>query len=97
LKELVSHDSGVSSYLLLTQIDLVYDFYFKEYTHLLRFWLRDNSEGKEKTFALTDKLTSFVEEVLYNKLMDKGVDLAKYFLQNNIIKLPFGINNWFKG
>lgn len=97
LKDLVNHDSGVSAYIMITQIDLVYDFYFKEYTHLLRFWLKDRSEGKEKTYALTDKLTSFVEEVLYNKVVDKGFDLAKYFLQNNIIKLPFGLNDWFKG
>lgn len=62
--------------------DYFYEFVAKEYLHIVKFWLHDGSEGKERTFALTDKLTSFIEELVYNKTIDKGFDLAKYLLSH---------------
>ena len=62
--------------------DYFYEFIAKEYLHIVKFWLNDGSEGKERTFALTDKLTAFVEELVYNKTIDKGFDLAKYLLSH---------------
>jgi AcrR family transcriptional regulator len=49
-----------------------------QYLFLIKFWLEDESEGKERTFALVDKLTGFIEELVYSKIVDKGFDLAKY-------------------
>lgn len=51
-----------------------------QFLFLIKFWLEDDSDGLERTFALTDKITGFIEELVYSKLADKGFDLAKYSL-----------------
>jgi len=51
-----------------------------QYLFLIKFWMEDDSEGRERTFALTDKITGFIEELVYSKIVDKGFDLAKYSL-----------------
>ncbi|MDZ7808248.1 MAG: hypothetical protein U5K71_14195 [Gracilimonas sp.] len=51
-----------------------------QFMFLIKFWLEDDSEGRERTFALTDKITGFIEELVYSKIADKGFDLAKYSL-----------------
>ncbi len=62
--------------------DYFYEFIAKEYLHIVKFWLKDSSEDKERSFALVDKLTGFVQEVVYNKIVDKGFDLAKYLISH---------------
>ncbi|MGN8224959.1 hypothetical protein [Gracilimonas sp. BCB1] len=58
------------------------DFFYSsvriQYVYLIKFWLEDESEDRERTFALVDKLTGFIEELVYSKIVDKGFDLAKY-------------------
>lgn len=81
--------------------DYFYEFIAKEYLHIVKFWLKDESDGKERTFALTDKLTGFVEEIVYNKVLDKGFDLAKYLISHaglakNIPLFGEWITSWFK-
>lgn len=81
--------------------DYFYEFVAKEYLHIVNFWLTDESDGKERTFALTDKLTGFVEEAVYNKVVDKGFDLAKYLISHAGLakKIPLvgdWITSWFK-
>ncbi|HAW81284.1 MAG TPA: hypothetical protein DCX27_17220 [Balneola sp.] len=81
--------------------DYFYEFIAKEYLHIIKFWLEDDSNGKERSFALTDKLTGFVEEVVYNKVLDKGFDLAKYLISHaglakNIPLFGKWIESWFK-
>ena len=60
------------------------DFYYKtlasQYLFLIKYWLNDKSDNKERTLALSDKLASLFEEVVYNKALDKGFDLIKYIL-----------------
>jgi len=80
--------------------DYFYEFIAREYLDIIKFWLKDDSDGKERSFALTDKLTSFVEEVVYNKVIDKGFDLAKYLisdagLANNVPLFGEWITSWF--
>lgn len=58
--------------------DLFYSSLRTQYLFLVKFWLEDESEDKERTFALVDKLTGFIEELVYSKIVDKGFDLAKY-------------------
>ena len=58
--------------------DFFYSFLTSQYLYLIRFWINDDSEGKERTLALTDKFTAFIQEVSYNKTVDKGFDLIKY-------------------
>jgi hypothetical protein len=81
--------------------DYFYEFIAKEYLHIIKFWLKDESDGKERSFALTDKLTGFVEELVYNKIVDKGFDLAKYLISHaglakNIPLFGEWITNIFK-
>ena len=63
----------------------------QKYLGIVLFWLFDESEHKDKTFALVDKVNSFVEEVMYNKVIDKGFDLFKYTLTSSGMfeDLPF--------
>ena len=80
--------------------DYFYEFIAREYLDIIKFWLNDDSDGKERSFALTDKLTGFVEEVVYNKVIDKGFDLAKYLISHAGLakNIPFfgeWITNWF--
>jgi len=66
--------------------DLFYSSLKIQFLFLIKFWLDDNSEGRERTFALTDKITGFIEELVYSKIVDKGFDLAKYSMS------AFGFN-----
>ena len=71
--------------------DYFYGFIAREYL---------DSDGKERSFALTDKLTGFVEEAEYNKVIDKGFDLAKYLISHaglaeNIPLFGEWITSWF--
>lgn len=80
--------------------DYFYEFIAREYLDIIKFWLNDDSDGKERSFALTDKLTGFVEEVVYNKVIDKGFDLAKYLISHaglakNIPLFGEWITSWF--
>lgn len=60
--------------------DLFYASLKTQFIYLIKFWMEDDSEGRERTFALTDKITGFIEELVYSKIVDKGFDLAKYSL-----------------
>jgi hypothetical protein len=57
----------------------------KKYLMLVRFWLNDESEGKEITMELTDKVTGLIEEALYNSVIDRSFDLAKFLFSNDVI------------
>jgi len=63
------------------------DFYYKtiatQYLFLIKYWMNDSSENKERTLALVDKLSSLFEEIVYNKTIDKGFDLIKFVFSNN--------------
>ncbi len=58
--------------------DYFYSLLTSQYLFLINFWREDESAGKERTLALSDKLTSLLEEAVYNKTLDKTFDLAKY-------------------
>jgi len=62
----------------------------KKYLHLVKFWLYDESEDKEVTIELTDKVTGLIEEALYTSVVDRSFDLAKFLFSNDIIsqKVP---------
>lgn len=59
-----------------------YMFLRQQYLELVRFWLNDTSEDKELTMELTDKLTNFLQELMYNTILDQGFDLAKFMASN---------------
>lgn len=63
----------------------------QKYIGLIHFWLNDTSESRELTMELTDKSTSFLQEAVYNTILDKGFDLLKFIISNNIFipNFPF--------
>ena len=66
-------------------------FFAKEYLHVVRFWLADDSPDSERTMALVDKIVAFFAQALRsNELFYAGGDLFKYLVANNVIKLPLG-------
>lgn len=72
------------------------DFYYKaltgQYLLLVKFWLSDTSENKERTLAFADKLAALFEELVYNKSIDKTFDLFKYVFSNTSFEEHFP--NW---
>ena len=84
---------AVSAGLLLK--DYFYHFLTNEFYHITKYWLKDGSEGYERSMALTDKLTVFVEEAVYNKVLDKGFDLVKHLVaQEGLAKNIPIVGDW---
>ncbi|MEX0779088.1 MAG: hypothetical protein WD491_00040 [Balneolales bacterium] len=91
IEEFVSEDrsiAGSNQYLLNS---FTYNILSNEYLKLIKFWIKDESAGSEKTMVLTDKLTAFLNEVLYSAVLDKGFDLGRFLVSNQIIYpgIPF--------
>lgn len=61
------------------------------YLQLISIWLNDETEGREQTMELIDKLTAFTQELMYSSVSDKGLKLAKFLVSNGIItqNIPF--------
>jgi len=81
--------------------DLFYSSLKTQFLFLIKFWLDDNSEGRERTFALTDKITGFIEELVYSKIVDKGFDLAKFSMSafgfnKQVEDFNDWVSSWFK-
>lgn len=89
-KEFFAKDSKIAGSSQLLMQDIFYDFLARQYFHLVTFWLKDESPDEEKTMAYADKLTSFLQEVMYTSVLDKGLDLLKFMAQNDrrISRLP---------
>lgn len=79
-KEFFTSDGNIATSAGFLIGDLFYASLKTQFLYLIKFWMEDDSEGRERTFALTDKITGFIEELVYSKIMDKGFDLAKYSL-----------------
>lgn len=68
----------------------------KKYLYIIRFWLRDDSEERERSMELTDKYTSFMQEIMYGAAVDKGLDLLKFLFSNNMFTRSFhSMKKWF--
>lgn len=88
-KSMIIDDNRIPGANTVLLQDFVYDIIVREYMQLIRFWLQDDSPGSERTLALVDKLTGFGSELLYSGVIDKGFDLGKYLLSNDIWKFRF--------
>lgn len=53
-----------------------------KYLKLVHFWLADDSTDRELSMELTDKLTNFLQELMYNTMADQGFELAKFLYAN---------------
>lgn len=77
-KEFLSTDADIAVSAAFFMKDYYYSLLASQYLFLLKFWLSDESENKDRTLALTDKLTTLYQEIVYNKTLDKGFDLMKF-------------------
>ena len=69
--------------------DRLASFLAREYLHLVRFWVADESDDAERTMALVDKASSFVGAALRSgELIESGTDLIRYLIANGVIKAP---------
>lgn len=88
-KEFLTSDGNISVSAGLFMKDYFYGILSAKYIWLIKFWLEDKSEGKDRTTALADKFTAFLEEAIYNKTIDKGFDLIKYMVSLTDFNNPF--------
>lgn len=51
-----------------------------KFLFMIEYWLSDQSESKEKSMVLVDKLTVLFDEIIYNSMLDKSFDLMKFFI-----------------
>jgi len=91
LKSIIENHNGVSNSARVVLFDEVFDFMAKETLHVYKFWTKDKSEGYERSMALADKFSSFAAELLCNKVIDSGIDLARFFWNEGIIKVDINI------
>ena len=91
LKIIVEDHRGVSNAARVVLFDEVFDFMAKETLHIYKFWTKDNSEDFERSMALADKFSSFGAELLCNKIIDSGIDLARFFWNEGIIKVDINV------
>lgn len=89
LKEIISTHQGLSRTAQIVLWDDVYAFLSKEFLHVIKFWMRDTSPDRQKTMALLDTFNGLVSELMTNRIIDKGTDLARFFWDEGLIKIPF--------
>lgn len=82
LSSFFKQDPRISTSGSLLLNDLFYSLLTKKYLYLVSYWINDDSEGKERSMELTDKVTALIQEIMYNSVADKGFDLMKFLLSN---------------
>jgi len=90
-KTFFRNDPQISLSSTLVLRPLFFRLMVKKYLSIVNFWLNDESEGQELAMEFVDKLTAFIQEVMYNSVVDKGVELIKFLTTNNIVTqhIPF--------
>lgn len=83
LKAIYQSDPDQSRLSTALNNKLVYRAGFTHFHLLIHFWLKDQSAGSQKTLELVDKWTSFVQELHYSSILDRGFDVAKFFFYNS--------------
>lgn len=89
IKELINTHEGISRTAQIVLWDDVYAFLSKEFLHVIKFWMRDTSDGREKTMALMDNFNGLLAEIMTNRIIDRGTDLVRFFWNEGLIKIPF--------
>lgn len=82
IKQFLQNDDHISISSTLVLNSYSYAFLRRQFLELLRFWINDTSEDKELSMELTDKATAVLEELMYNPVIDKSFDLAKFIHAN---------------
>jgi AcrR family transcriptional regulator len=82
IEQFLDEDPRLSASSEMVKNDYFYTFLRMKYLGLVRFWISDESEGHELTMELTDKLTNFLQELMYNSIADQGFELGKFLYSN---------------
>lgn len=90
-KHFLQNDPNIASSNQLLMQDIFYEFLVSQYFHLIDFWLEDASVEGEKSMAYADKMTTFLQEIMYTSVLDKGFDLFKFMAVNDkkFARIPF--------
>lgn len=85
-RHFIASDERIPSANRMLVLDITYKLMVREYFQLVRYWLKDDSEGSERTIALVDKLTALGTELAYSGVLERGFDLAKYVVGQDLWK-----------
>jgi len=91
LKLIYENDPNQSALSSAFNNELLYKAGLANFHLLIKFWLKDTSTGNQKTMELIDKWTSFVQEIHYTAILDKGFEFVKFLYYNSPFK-PSGTN-----
>ncbi len=83
IQSIFESDKQLSASSLLLLRPVFYNSVYLKFQAFYHFWIQDDSEHQQQTMALIDKWSTFVEELFYTKLIDKGADLAKFLFYNS--------------
>lgn len=83
LKLIFQSDQKISASSRFLLNPFLYTTIYYHFHALILFWSRDDSDGYEQSFALIDKWCSLIEELFYNKIVDKGFDFGKLLFYNS--------------
>lgn len=86
LKVILQTDQNLSGSSQFFINKMLYTAIYYHFHGLIQFWARDESKKYEQSFALVDKWCSLIEELFYNKLLDKGFDFGKFLFYNSSFK-----------
>lgn len=82
IQEFLESDDQLSASSEMVKGECFYTFLQRKYLKVLQFWLTDESENRELTMELIDKLTSFLQELMYNTIADQGIEMGKFLYSN---------------
>ncbi len=68
----------------LLLVSPVYTWWSREYLHMTGYWL-SHPGSDHQVMALTEKTTSLMNEILYNGVFDKTLDLGKYLFEAGLV------------
>ena len=86
LKLIYENDPNQSKLSSAFNNQLLYKAGLTNFHLLIIFWLKDTSTGNQKTMELIDKWTSFVQEIHYTAILDKGFEFVKFLYYNSPFK-----------
>lgn len=89
LKTIFQSDEQLSGSASFFVNRMLYNTVYCHFHGLILFWSNDESEKYEQSFALVDKWCSLIEELFYNKILDKGFDFGKFLIYNSPLKRAF--------
>jgi hypothetical protein len=89
LKTIFESDKQLSGSASIFVNRFLYGTIYCHFHALILFWSNDESDKYEQSYALVDKWCSLIEELFYNKILDKSFDFGKFLFYNSPFKQAF--------